>query len=63
MEGVNKIMMVIPPKELIKYISIDESGQFIHSSDMPTELKEKYDMFINDVRQAEKFSKIMSNEE
>lgn len=62
-EGVNKIMMVIPPKELIKYISIDESGQFIHSSDMPTELKEKYDMFINDVRQAEKFSKIMSNEE
>lgn len=41
-------MTIIPPDELIPYISINDNGEWIHDPDMPKELETAYEKFVND---------------
>ncbi len=47
-------MIIMPPEEIKKYISVDESGQWIHDPDMPVELEMKYEEFVKNVEKIKK---------
>lgn len=47
-------MIIIPPEEIRKYISVDENGQWIHDPKMPVELEEKFEIFVKSVEEAKK---------
>lgn len=50
-------MIMMPPAELIKYISRDENEQWIHSEDMPEELVEMFNKFIVDEQKAKEYKR------
>lgn len=41
-------MIILPPEELIVYLSVGENGEWIHDPDMPVELEEKFQNFVNE---------------
>ena len=45
-------MMIIPPKEIRPYISLGEDGQWEHSEDMPSELEETFERFVEELNKA-----------
>ncbi|MGN0496375.1 MAG: hypothetical protein ACI4GW_09150 [Lachnospiraceae bacterium] len=49
-------MIIMPPEEIRKYISVDENGQWIHDPKMPNELKKQFEDFVKNVEEAKKFN-------
>lgn len=45
-------MMIMPSRELMKYVAMDERGNWVHSEDMPIELKEKFEEFVERAKKA-----------
>lgn len=41
-------MMIIPPEELLVYLSTNTDGEWIHDPDMPAELEETFQKFVKD---------------
>lgn len=39
-------MMIIPSEKIMKYIAVDENGQWIHDPNMPEELLEEFEQFV-----------------
>lgn len=46
-------MMIIPDEKLVKYISTDEEGNWIHDPQMPKELTEAFEEFVKQSKEAE----------
>lgn len=46
-------MIIMPPRELMKYIALNEDGEWIHADEMPAELQEVFDKFVENYRKAE----------
>ena len=45
--------MMMPDEKLVKYISTDEEGNWIHDPQMPVELVEEFDAFVKQSKEAE----------
>ena len=45
-------MIIMPPDELVKYISTDGECNWIHDPNMPAELNEVFEKFIADAKSA-----------
>ena len=41
-------MMIIPPEELLPWISVGENGERVHAPQMPKELEEAFKKFVED---------------
>lgn len=41
-------MIILPPEELILYLSAGENGEWIHDPDMPPELEEVFQNFVKE---------------
>ena len=48
-------MIIMPPEELKKYIAVDENGKWIHAPEMPSELEEKFNEFVENVKRAREY--------
>lgn len=49
-------MMMMPPEEIQKYITIDENGTWIYDKSMPSELIPKFKEFVKQINDAEKYT-------
>ena len=47
-------MIIMPPDELKEYITVDETGKWIHDPNMPGELEEKFKEFVENVKKVKK---------
>ena len=45
----------MPPEEIKRYISVDENGNWIHDPEMPKELEEIFNEFVERVRKAREY--------
>ncbi len=45
-------MIILPPDELVKYISTDGEGNWIHDPNMPDELVPMYEQFVEKEKKA-----------
>ena len=43
-------MIIMPPEEIKSYISVDENGNWIHDPEMPKELEDKFNKFVENVK-------------
>lgn len=50
-------MIIFPPEEIRKYITMDENGEWIHADSMPKELLSKFEEFKENVTMAEQYKK------
>lgn len=48
-------MIIFPPEEIRKYITLDENGKWIHVESMPEELLPKFEQFKENVNAAEQY--------
>lgn len=48
-------MIIMPPEDLRKYITVNESGQWIHDPEMPSELESKFMEFVENVKKAKEY--------
>lgn len=39
-------MIIIPNEKIMNYIALDENGQWIHDPNMPEELLEEFEQFV-----------------
>lgn len=45
-------MIIMPPDEIRRYITVDENGEWIHDPNMPNELEEMFLEFVENVKKA-----------
>lgn len=45
-------MIIMPPDEIKRYITVDENGEWVHDPNMPIELEEKFVEFVENVKKA-----------
>lgn len=50
-------MIIFPPEEIRKYITMDENGEWIHADSMPDELIPKFEEFKKNVNVAGQYQK------
>lgn len=48
-------MIIMPPDEIKRYISVDEKGNWIHDPEMPSELEGKFNEFVEKVKKAREY--------
>ena len=53
-------MMIMPPSELMKYVTTDENGKWIHSENMPKELELMFDEFVKKSKAADEYKENFS---
>ena len=46
-------MIIMPDERILKYISTDEEGNWIHSPEMPEELLEVFEEFVKESKEIE----------
>lgn len=57
MTSEDKEMIIFPPEEIRKYITLNENGQWIHADSMPEELLPEFEEFKNNVDEAMQYQK------
>ena len=55
-------MIIMPPRELIKYVTTDENGRWIAIADMPKELEEMFTDFVKKSEAADNYKKTFSEQ-
>ena len=53
-------MIMMPPRELMKYIATDENGKWIHAENMPKELEALFEEFVKQSEEADSYRKSFS---
>ena len=52
-------MMILPPKEIMPFVSVDENGNWIHSSDMPENLNAAFEKFVDSIKKSKEYKNKM----
>lgn len=48
-------MIIVPPSEIVRYVSVDEEGNWIHDPEMPKELEPVFEQFLKQVDEAREY--------
>lgn len=48
-------MIIMPPEEIKRYISVDEKGNWMHDSKMPKKLENVFIDFVESVRKTKEY--------
>lgn len=52
-------MIIFPPEEIRKYITLDENGQWTYADSMPEKLVPKFEEFKKNIDEAVQYQKIV----
>lgn len=59
MNSEDKEMIIFPPEEIRKYITLDENGQWTYADSMPEKLVPKFEEFKKNIDEAVQYQKIV----